>query len=265
MPPDPAPLEEIDDLGPIEDEIEPDGDEGVIADAEGQGDAGGEPGADETGEDHQGGEAAAAGDVARSRPRSQETVRALRRRAQEAEAARDRERQEFDRRFRELEQRVSRPDPQAVQREAEARAVRRSMMSPEEVAQDIVAEHRQETNQRFVQLQLQTLDQADRSGYQTLKASDPNARRHEAEVERLLKLNRDAGNWRYTREDMLNYVVGKEIRERAVRARPGQVAEGARRLAGQRTRGGGGGGDAVRTRQGNEAEARQRRLESYRF
>lgn len=234
------PLEEGDiDLGEIEDEdqeVAPDedGDDAAEADAGSETDALAD---DEEGE--------AQRDVGTRRGGGgSRTIRNLRSELQAERAERAKLAQQIEA----LSTRFSQPpvDPAAQARAAREEQERLELMSPQEVARYYYEKGQQEHRQQLLQVQITTADSMDRQNYATLKAQLPAASRLETQVEQLLRTERAAGNYRFTRQDILRYLVGQEVLEKRASVLPRQQRQGARRVAGQTTRPNGGRGDVAR-------------------
>jgi hypothetical protein len=124
---------------------------------------------------------------------------AQRKRADEAEA---RANQLAAERQREEAQRV-----QALQRDAEQR---RATMTPDERLTEEMQEIRAQFNYQRQYDQFQRADDADRAEYNARASVDKTWKRHQAEVERVLKQQRDRG-WNVPRAEILANIVGKEV------------------------------------------------------
>jgi hypothetical protein len=257
----PLPTDEELDLGP-EDEIE-DGDEAQDA-GDGEGDADdegeGDDAGDDAGEEEEGGEPR---DVTPPRGRARDTIRTLRQRSQEAE----RRTADLQRQVDEL--RTSRQpafDPAAAQR-AEAEEIERiSMLPPAEQTAAIIEKVRRESRQQAAQIELRNFDRSDISAWSAAKRDDPHARRLDTEVERILNLRRQNGDYSLDRVTIFDALRGKEIRERRATVAPRQRAAARRRVAGQTTRPNRVGGDVSRSgrNERNEDAAREDRLKNIR-
>lgn len=242
-------------LGPEDEEVEPD--DGQAID-EGEGDAADEgaagdeePGADADGAETEGDEP---GDVA-PRSRARDTIRTLRQRSQEAERRQaDLQRQVDDLR----NQRQPAYDPAAAAR-AEADDIERiSMLPPAEQTAALLAKVRREQQQAATQIELRSFDRSDNANWRDIQRTEPSARRLAPEVERILNLRRQQGDFSLGREDIYNHLYGKELRERRATAAPKQRTAAQRRLQGQTTRPTRTGGDVSRSvRQTRDEDARR--------
>ncbi len=225
-----APAEEAD-LGPIDEEaIE---DEGSDAGSEAGEDA---PDSDDGGDGEEA-EEEAVDEPAPRRGGGSPTVRAQRRRAQEAEqraAALERELQEQRSQLQQISQRLA-SDPAAAQRAEQEWQQRLEMMTPAEAAQAVMARGRQEFGAAFQQLQFQQNDRLDKQAYDAAARTDPVFKKYQPEVERILAAERAQGR-NPDRETILDVLYGREMRQRAAKAAPAQRAAAARRVAGQQGR-----------------------------
>lgn len=162
--------------------------------------------------------------------RSSQTIRQLRERAQRAEAERDIYRSQAQ-----TPQRQQAPDPAAQQQRLEAEYQRIGMLLPEQQAQ---AYH--QMMQREVALaRLESFDMNDRSHFQRMQDQYPAARRLANEVEQVLQQQRNQGIYSFSREQIFDYLLGRETRTRSGRAAEQQRRNGARNVARQTTRPGG--------------------------
>ncbi len=226
-----APATEGADLGEIEEieDAEPEDFDAGAADAAEDG-AGTDEGEDEAEEGND-------VDPALRRGGGAATPRNLRRRAQEAERERDGLRQtiaELQRSQQEIQQRIA-ADPQARARAEAQEAELLSRMGPDEQARYFYNKGRQEIGQVLQNQRIETADQIDRLSYDSTARSSPLHQRYATRVEDLLRTERSQGR-SPPREVILDYLIGRDVRERAMRAAPGQRRQAAARVRGQPTR-----------------------------
>lgn len=142
------------------------------------------------------------------------------------------------------------PSPAEIERQQREEQERLAMMSPQEVANYYYQKGQQGFQQALLMQQLQTEDRIDKRDYdQQAKGSRVHAQYRDA-VERELVSERNRGNLRVTREDILHRLVGRDAVERAERAAPAQRRTAARRVASQSTRPTGARGDGAPQRKG---------------
>lgn len=243
-----SPGEEIPD-GEIEEaEIDEAGDDLDEGDGAGDGE-GQEPDADEEAE----GQARNVG--RQSRPR--ETIRNLRRRAQDVERTLATERANNDalnRRVQELERNQQRqPDPAQLAREEAEEAARVELMTPAQVARYYAEKSERRLAQALGQVHTQTQDRIDKAAFDALAERDPLLKGVSAQVETILAAERAAGRGT-ERLIIADFVIGRQTRERRQAQLEKQRRGANGRVNGQRTRPTGGGGDAPRQtgRQGQD-------------
>ncbi len=229
----PNPAEDVDgEIEEIEDAAD-DGGEGEAGDGADEGDAtDGETDGDDEGEDEE-----VEAEPAPRRGGGSQTVREQRRRRQEAErelAEERRQRQEDRQRLALLEQRVTQPDPQAAARAEQEWYQSLELLSPADMARQVMARGRQEVGRALQNIQFQANDRADKQAYDAQARINPIFKRFQPEVERVLAAERAAGR-NPDREVILDVLYGREMRARAERAAPGQRRAGAARGAAQRT------------------------------
>lgn len=135
-------------------------------------------------------------------------------------------------------------DPAAQARAAEARAERRRMMSPDELAADITQELSGQFGQAFQNLQFQHTDALDQQRFESSAVRSPVRARYTERVEQALQAERSQGR-NHSREALFKYLYGEEMEKRATRAAPAQRRAGAARVAGQTVRPAGARSDSV--------------------
>jgi translation initiation factor IF-2 len=232
---------DADDIAPVEEEVlgpedaDTEGDEGAPTDADEaggdglDGDDGDEPEADE--------EEAEGEDEVEARPAPRRgggsaTVRAQRRRAQEAEARTA----ALEREVAELRQIASRPavDPAAAARAEQEWLAQLDMMTPAQAAQAVLERSRRENQQQLNMLHFQTTDRLDKQAYDATARTSKVHQQYRSQVEQVLASERAQGR-NPDREIILKYLVGNDVLERGARAAPAQRSAAARRVNGQRT------------------------------
>ena len=110
------------------------------------------------------------------------------------------------------------------------------MMSPQEVAAYYFQKGQQQVQQAMLVQSLQQEDRLDKRDYdQQARGSRVHAQYRDA-VERELAAERQRGNLRATRDDVLHRLVGRDAVERAASAAPAQRRRAERRVASQQTR-----------------------------
>lgn len=230
-------------------------DEGEIDEADGEGDGVADGGDEEEGQTR---------DVARG-GRGRDTIKQLRVRAQEAERARDAERQEFQRRLTEIETRQRAPQQispeEQARRQAEEQA-RLEMMTPAEVARYFAEQTERRVAAAVGSIQFQTADQIDRQAFEAEARSNPLLRPIKDKVESLLQQERAQGR-NTNRLIVAKYVLGDELMTRHSQRAPQQRRAANGRVQRQTTTPANGGGDARREggRQGDDSyEAALRRV-----
>ena len=140
------------------------------------------------------------------------------------------------------------------------------MLPPAEQTAAIIEKVRRESRQQAAQIELRNFDRSDISAWSATKRDDPHARRLDTEVERILSLRRQNGDYSLDRVTIFDALRGKEIRERRATVAPRQRAAAQVRVRGQTTRPNRVGGDVSRTgrNERNEDAAREDRLKSIR-
>ncbi len=178
------------------------------------------------------------------RSRGGETIRSLRSRAQSAERANA----EYERRLAALETRQQQPamDPQAAAREEQAFRESLRNMLPDEAALAVADRSERKMQAQIFQARLEGFDQADKSRYEALKATNRAAARLETQVETLLAQNRATGDYKFGRMDVFDLIRGRELRTQGPAAAATQRRNGAARVAAQTTRPASGRGDVAR-------------------
>jgi hypothetical protein len=243
--------------GDLAEEIETDAD----AERQGDGDAGdARTDADRTedeGADAEEDEEEVDGEPAAAQPRrgrAAETISTLRRERREAREELARFREDSDRRLRELEQRVQRPDPEAAQRAEREWNERLALMGPEERERAWYDRGQREYNERLARTQFDSIERQDIREFQALQREDRNAARLAPRVEEILRQRRQNGQYDLLREQILNYLVGEEVRTRSRALTPGQRRDAQDRVRRQTTRPGRAAGDVApqRTRSGGD-------------
>lgn len=137
------------------------------------------------------------------------------------------------------------PSPAELERQQQQEAERLSMLSPQEVSAYYYNKGRQELQQTLLMQQLQTEDRIDKRDFdQQAKSSRVHGQYKDA-VERELVQERNRGNLRVTREDILHRLVGRDAVDRAARAAPAQRRAAQSRVASQQTRPTGARGDGA--------------------
>jgi len=162
--------------------------------------------------------------------RSSATIRQLRERAQRAEAERDIYRSQASQ-----PQRPPAPDPQANQQRLDAEYQRIAMLLPEQQA----AEYHRMMQREVALARLESFDMQDRSNFQRMQEQYPAARRLAAEVEQVLSAQRAQGIFNFSREQIFDYLLGRETRTRSGDAARRQRRDGQARVARQTVRPGG--------------------------
>ena len=221
-----------------------------------------EPGPDDAEEGLAGEEPAAAA----PRGRASETIRATRARAQKAEKdakdAADRA-ANLERELSEIRARQNQPSAADIERQAAEERERLALMTPEERIDyrfNQLNRNIQTANQRT---QAQITEANDKAAFQALQATDPFAKRYASEVEAVVASELKRGQV-VSRENVLNFLAGKKLREKAGSAGTKQAEAGARRVARATTRPSRAAGDEPadrgNRRGGNDEAALARRL-----
>lgn len=177
------------------------------------------------------------------------TPRNLRARAQQAERERDelRQQQAQDRaRLQALEQRVLN-DPGAAARAAAEERDRIAVMTPDEVSRYYYEKGTREFGGAIQALQMQTQELLDKQAYDAASRSSPLHQRYRSQVEQVLAFERAQGR-STTREVILDYLIGKDVRERSSVVAPKQRVAAAQRVAAVQARPTGGRGDVAAAR-----------------
>jgi len=224
------------DLGEIEDDGE--GEDAGLPD---------EAGDQEAADEGEGGEEGGEGDVEPPAPRQGRKSQAQRWR-ERAERA-EREAAE-SRGFRQAAEQFQRFQPQQ-QVNAEAERVAKwevdnlPMMSAQEVAGYYYNKGLQQTQQQMLMQQLQTEDRLDKRDFDSQARTSRVHAQYKDEVERELNAERQRGNLRATRDDILHRLVGRDAIDRASRTASVQRRTAARRVAGAQARPTNGRGDGA--------------------
>lgn len=137
------------------------------------------------------------------------------------------------------------PDPALAARQAQERAERLAMMSPVEAAEFIAGEKEQQFRQMLMMQHLQTEDRLDKRDYDQQARTSRLHQQYRDRVEAALASERQQGNLRATREDILARLYGQDAIQRSGRAAPRQRQEAAARVARQRTQPTGARGDGA--------------------
>jgi hypothetical protein len=176
-----------------------------------------------------------------------------------------REVQERDRRLAETNRRIDdliarQAQPQHQGETPEQRAQRFAIMTPDERIAETLRESEQRHNATLSQMQMQMLDTADRTSFQTKAAVDPLYAKWGPKVEGKLAELRAKGN-NVEREVLLKFLIGEAALERRGSKEGRQeVRQAARRVQSQRTRPGNSGGDTQAQRR--QTTSLERRLEN---
>jgi hypothetical protein len=146
---------------------------------------------------------------------------------------------------RELEEFRAQQQRQAQLPDPRLEAERIAAMSPDERAQYYISQERERSQREMGQLRFEMADQADRTRFDALKASNPIAARLAPKVEEYLASERRAGR-NYDRSVIMTFLAGQEALAKVGKAATTQRAQGAQRIAQQRTRPGNGASDVPR-------------------
>jgi hypothetical protein len=224
------------DLGEIEDDGEgEEGDAGLAeegAEAEGAADA-------------DGGEEGGEGDVEPPAPRQGRKSQAQRWRERAERAEREAaEGRGFQRAAEQLRQQPQQQNQEA-ERVARWEQDNLPMMSAQEVAGYYYNKGLQQTQQQMLMQQLQTEDRIDQRDFNQQARTSRVHAQYKDEVERELNAERQRGNLRATRDDILHRLVGRDAIDRASRTASVQRRTAARRVAGAQTRPTNGRGDGA--------------------
>lgn len=145
---------------------------------------------------------------------------------------------------------------------AEMKAARRALMTPEERMEDRLNEAEQRNNQNLQQLAFINGDNADRANFNVLKMQDPLAARYADRVEtKLAELRKQGQN--VTREALLDYMVGQDVRSKRAGAVKQQKGEADKRIARQQAKPPNSKGDVAADRRGGKSL--EERLEKVTF
>jgi hypothetical protein len=233
----PSPREPIVDEEPVDGPIEEADDEAAEGDEAGDGE-GADAGDDEAGEaEGEEGEAVDAEPPPRRGGGSQ-TIRAQRARAQEAE----RRAVEAERQLAEMrgfqagaQARQQQPDPAAAARAEQEFYQSLEVMPPAQAYQALMQRGQAQVGQALQQLQFNQQDLADQTRFEASCARSPVRESYRDKVEqyRIGQLRR---GFIISREESFHLLYGKDLEERANKARPAQQRAAARRIAGQQTR-----------------------------
>ncbi len=200
--------------------------------------------------------------LARDRAPQRETavVRAQRL-AREARAEADTNRRELA----ELRAEIQRQNQQRTQETPEQEAARFALMEPEQRAEARLNKALDNQNRQFAHMSARLADQTDKSAFLALVASNPLVKRVASQVETELARIRALGQ-NVEREKLADYLLGKAIRERGVKAVDEQRRAGERNVQRQTTRGAAGRGDQASERgDDRRLAARRRALEDVTF
>ena len=223
------------DLGEIEDEAE--GEDAGLPDEAGEGET-----PDQGGDGEEGGE----GDVEPPAPRQGRKSQAQRWRERAERAEREAaEGRGFQRAAEQLRQQQPLQQNQEAERIARWEADNLPMMSAQEVAGYYYNKGLQQTQQQMLMQQLQTEDRIDRRDFEQQARTSRVHAQYKDEVERELNAERQRGNLRATRDDILHRLVGRDAIDRASRTASVQRRTAARRVAGAQTRPTNGRGDGA--------------------
>jgi hypothetical protein len=155
---------------------------------------------------------------------------------------------------------AARPQPTQQGESPEARAQRLALLTPEERITADLQETRQAFAREMQAVRFSTQDGSDRAAFQAKATVDPLYKKWEAKVEAELADLRSKG-MNVERERLMDYLIGKSVREGRTSAKESQRAAGAQRVRQQTTRSPNSGSDvqAQRRERGNSLE---RRLEN---
>jgi len=214
----------------------------------------------EQGQDGDDGEDAAEGDgsqaevegeevaaAAEERPRSRAENR-FQRLSNETKEARE----EAARLRRELDEFKAAQRQSQPQETPEQEAQRLALMTPEERLEYRLDKAERRNQQNMQAIMFQTQDTADKAAFAALCASDPLAKRYADAVESELVSIRSKGQ-NVTREALLTFLVGKEVRAKGGAAKRKQQGEGQRRIERQTVRGGNSKGDSQPNKRGEQS------------
>lgn len=166
------------------------------------------------------------------RSRSNDAIRNLRARAQQAEVERD-----F---YRNQATRPQQPvDPNQLAQQRQQEYDRISMLPPNE---QVAALHGLMQRENAI-TQLQMFDLNDRRDFESLKASFPAAQRLSGQVEQILQTQRAQGIYQFSRSQIFDALYGNEVRTRGTRSQGARARNGEQRVARETVRPGGRRGD----------------------
>lgn len=250
--------------GEIDEGGQADGDEGQTeGDAEeGEDDAGQDEGSDEEGD----ASGTASGDVTppKRRSRANDRIRTAVERATKAEQ----KAADFERRLNEIERQRSQPTPAELEAARRAEEERLALMTPEQRIDYRFAQQEQRHQQEIHRVRLETRISADKAAFESVKASNPTARKYAAEVEAAVAAEAAKGML-VDRMVAFQFILGKHALERINATSGKQKANGARRVNAQQTRPGRAGGDQQGDRRGQRGDdseaALERRLGNVKF
>jgi hypothetical protein len=179
--------------------------------------------------------------------------------ANRAKAAEDRA-ERLEKEFQELRQRTQQDNGRQAQEEARQR---RAIMTPEELMRDDLRLATEQNNSQLRAMEMRLYEQSDKQTFDaTVRDSGGRFVKYVSEVEKLVKENRQQGG-NLARDAVLNYLIGKDVRERGGQAKTKQAAKGQSKIDSQRVRPSNSRGDQGsdnRPRGGGEQAARERRL-----
>ena len=170
------------------------------------------------------------------------------------------ERQRIERELQELRAEQRARAQQSQQESPEARAARRALMSESELMREDLKESEART-QALLQRQLvESRETNDRLTYQAVLRDAPHLKKYDEEVEKVRLENQQNGSF-VPREVILDYVIGRAARARAVKDAPKARKEGQRRIAAQQVKPARAGGDTA-TQRGRQGDSVEKRLEN---
>lgn len=117
------------------------------------------------------------------------------------------------------------------------------LMAPQEIAAYYYNKGQQQIQQAMLMQQLQTEDRIDKRDFDQQARTSKVHAQYRDEVERELSAERQRGNLRASRDDILHRLVGRDAVSRAARAAPAQKRAATQRVNGQRTQPTNGRGD----------------------
>ena len=204
-----------------------------------------ETGEGETADEGADGEEGAEGDV-EPPPRQGRKSQAQRWRERAERAEREAaEGRGFQRAAEQLRQQQPQQHNQEAERVARWEQDNLPLMSAQEVAGYYYNKGLQQTQQQMLMQQLQTEDRIDRRDFEQQARTSRVHAQYKDEVERELNAERQRGNLRATRDDILHRLVGRDAIGRASRTESTQRRTAARRVAGAQTRPTNGRGDGA--------------------